>query len=83
MSDSIVQINGSQGEGGGQMVRSSLALALVTGRGVEIKNIRAKRQKPGLMQQQLTAVRAPPRLEMPRWKATRSARSGFASGLAR
>ncbi len=58
MSDSIVQIDGSQGEGGGQMVRSSLALALVTGRGVEIKNIRAKRQKPGLMQQQLTAVRA-------------------------
>ena len=40
------------------MVRSSLALALVTGRSVEIKNIRAKRKKPGLMEQHLTAVRA-------------------------
>jgi RNA 3'-terminal phosphate cyclase (ATP) len=58
MTDKLVQIDGSQGEGGGQMVRSSLALSLVTGRSVEIQHIRAKRQKPGLMQQHLTAVRA-------------------------
>ena len=58
MIDELVQIDGSHGEGGGQMVRSSLALSLVTGRSVEIKNIRARRQKPGLMQQHLTAVRA-------------------------
>jgi RNA 3'-terminal phosphate cyclase (ATP) len=58
MTDEIVHIDGAQGEGGGQMVRSSLALALVTGRSVEILNIRAKRKKPGLMQQHLTAVRA-------------------------
>ncbi len=58
MTDDLVQIDGSQGEGGGQMVRSSLALALVTGRSVEIRNIRAKRKKPGLMEQHLTAVRA-------------------------
>jgi RNA 3'-terminal phosphate cyclase (ATP) len=51
-------INGAQGEGGGQIVRSSLALALVTGKSVTIENIRAGREKPGLMRQHLTAVRA-------------------------
>jgi RNA 3'-terminal phosphate cyclase (ATP) len=51
-------IDGSQGEGGGQILRSSLALALVTGRPVRIENIRAGREKPGLMRQHLTAVRA-------------------------
>lgn len=51
-------IDGSQGEGGGQIVRSSLALALVTGRPVAIENIRAGRDKPGLMRQHLTAVQA-------------------------
>ena len=51
-------INGAQGEGGGQIVRSSLALALVTGRSVAIHDIRAGRKKPGLMRQHLAAVRA-------------------------
>jgi RNA 3'-terminal phosphate cyclase (ATP) len=51
-------IDGSQGEGGGQIVRSSLALSLVTGRPVVIENIRAGREKTGLMRQHLTAVRA-------------------------
>ena len=41
-------IDGSQGEGGGQIVRSSLALALVTGQAVTIENVRARRKKPGL-----------------------------------
>lgn len=54
----MLTIDGSFGEGGGQIVRSSLALALVTGRPVVIDNIRARRQKPGLRQQHLTAVRA-------------------------
>jgi RNA 3'-terminal phosphate cyclase (ATP) len=58
LTDELVRIDGSQGEGGGQIVRSSLALALVTGRSVEINNIRAKRKKPGLMEQHLTSVRA-------------------------
>lgn len=53
-----VHINGSQGEGGGQILRSSLALALVTGRTVSVENIRAGRAKPGLMKQHLTAVQA-------------------------
>ena len=57
MTDSI-HIDGSQGEGGGQIVRSSLALALVAGRPLTIDNIRAGREKPGLMRQHLTAVNA-------------------------
>src|SRR5690606_20406144 len=43
-----LHIDGSQGEGGGQIIRSSLALALVTGRTVTIDRIRAGRPKPGL-----------------------------------
>jgi RNA 3'-terminal phosphate cyclase (ATP) len=53
-----VYIDGSQGEGGGQIVRSSLALALVTGRPVSITRVRAARQRPGLMRQHLAAVHA-------------------------
>jgi len=54
----MLQIDGSRGEGGGQMLRTSLALALVTGQPVRVTNIRAGRSKPGLMRQHLTAVRA-------------------------
>jgi RNA 3'-terminal phosphate cyclase (ATP) len=54
----MLNIDGSFGEGGGQIIRSSLALALVTGRPFTIDNIRARRQKPGLRQQHLTAVHA-------------------------
>ena len=57
MTDTLI-IDGSFGEGGGQIVRSSLALSLVTGRPCVIENIRAGRKKPGLMRQHLTAVRA-------------------------
>lgn len=51
-------IDGSQGEGGGQILRSSLALAMVTGQGCRVEKIRAGRKKPGLMRQHLTAARA-------------------------
>ena len=51
-------IDGSFGEGGGQILRSSLSLSLVTGKPFGIQNIRANRQKPGLLRQHLTAVRA-------------------------
>ena len=54
----MIEIDGSFGEGGGQIVRSSLALSLVTGRAFTIVNMRAGRNKPGLMRQHLTAVRA-------------------------
>ncbi len=53
-----VLIDGSEGEGGGQVLRSSLTLSLVTGKPVKIEKIRAKRKKPGLLRQHLTAVQA-------------------------
>lgn len=61
VTDTIV-IDGSEGEGGGQMVRSSMALAVVTGKPVQIDNIRAGRSKPGLGRQHLTSVRAAARI---------------------
>jgi RNA 3'-terminal phosphate cyclase (ATP) len=54
----VVTIDGSYGEGGGQVLRTSLALAAITGQTVRIEHIRAGRQKPGLRPQHLTAVRA-------------------------
>jgi RNA 3'-terminal phosphate cyclase (ATP) len=53
-----IHLDGSQGEGGGQIVRSSLALSLVTGQSFTIENLRGRREKPGLARQHLTAVRA-------------------------
>jgi len=54
----MIKIDGSQGEGGGQILRSSLTLSLMTGKGVQISNIRNKRKKPGLQHQHLCAVKA-------------------------
>jgi RNA 3'-terminal phosphate cyclase (ATP) len=54
----MLHIDGSIGEGGGQIVRTALALSLVTGTPFEITNIRANRRKPGLMRQHLTGLRA-------------------------
>jgi RNA 3'-terminal phosphate cyclase (ATP) len=54
----MITIDGSQGEGGGQILRTSLALSLVTGQPFRLENIRAGRQKPGLLRQHLTAVEA-------------------------
>ncbi len=51
-------IDGTHGEGGGQVLRTSLALSLVTGQPFCIKNIRAGRKKAGLMRQHLTCVNA-------------------------
>ena len=51
-------IDGSQGEGGGQILRTSLALSIITRTPIRIEKIRAKRDKPGLRRQHLTAVRA-------------------------
>ncbi|MBN1250040.1 MAG: RNA 3'-phosphate cyclase [Anaerolineae bacterium] len=54
----MLEIDGSHGEGGGQILRSALALAAVTGRPVHLTRIRANRSKPGLRPQHLTAVLA-------------------------
>lgn len=53
-----ITVDGAAGEGGGQILRTSLALSLVTGKPVRVTNIRAGRSKPGLLRQHLTAVRA-------------------------
>ncbi|MCP3920783.1 MAG: RNA 3'-terminal phosphate cyclase [bacterium] len=53
-----IRIDGRRGEGGGQILRSSLALAAATGTPFEITNIRGGRKRPGLLRQHLTAVRA-------------------------
>ena len=44
----MITIDGAQGEGGGQIVRTSLALSMVTGTPFRAVNVRAKRDKPGL-----------------------------------
>lgn len=53
-----IDIDGSLGEGGGQILRTSLALSLVTGQPFRITGIRAGRKKPGILRQHLTAIRA-------------------------
>jgi RNA 3'-terminal phosphate cyclase (ATP) len=54
----MVELDGSLGEGGGQILRTALALSLITGQAFRIDNIRAKRPKPGLMRQHLACVQA-------------------------
>lgn len=54
----MITIDGAVGEGGGQILRTSLALSLVTGEPFRIEHIRANRPKPGLLHQHLAAVRA-------------------------
>ena len=58
MSENLLELDGSFGEGGGQILRTSLALALITGRGFHLRNVRAGRSKPGLQPQHLAGVRA-------------------------
>ena len=52
-----VDIDGSRGEGGGQILRTALSLAVVTGRKLRMKRIRANRKRPGLQRQHMAAVR--------------------------
>ncbi|MFN3432443.1 MAG: RNA 3'-terminal phosphate cyclase [Candidatus Sericytochromatia bacterium] len=53
-----LRIDGSHGEGGGQIIRTALSLSALTGRPLELINIRAGRPKPGLQAQHLTSVLA-------------------------
>src|SRR2546421_10620029 len=54
----LIHIDGSYGEGGGQIIRTSLSLSAITGKSVEVADVRARRSKPGLQPQHLAAVRA-------------------------
>lgn len=54
----MLRIDGAKGEGGGQVLRTALSLALITGTGFELVNLRARRTPPGLRPQHLRAVEA-------------------------
>ena len=58
MNKKVKIIDGSQGEGGGQILRSTLALSMCTNTPVRIENIRAGRRRSGLLRQHLACVRA-------------------------
>jgi len=53
-----IELDGSRGEGGGQILRTALSLSMITGIPFAIERIRAGRRKPGLLRQHLTAVQA-------------------------
>lgn len=67
----MITLDGSFGEGGGQILRSSLALSLITGQPFRIERIRARRKKPGLLKQHLTAVMAAARVGSARVEGAR------------
>lgn len=54
----MIEIDGSYGSGGGQIIRSAIAMSALTGKPCRILNVRAKREKPGLKAQHLTGVKA-------------------------
>jgi RNA 3'-terminal phosphate cyclase (ATP) len=58
MTDPVIALDASHGEGGGQVLRAALALAVALGRTLSLTNIRVRRPKPGLQPQHLAAVRA-------------------------
>lgn len=67
----MIEIDGAMGEGGGQVLRSALSLALLTGQPVHLTNIRANRAKPGLGFQHCTAVQAAARISQARLEGHR------------
>lgn len=57
LSARLVKIDGSQGEGGGQIVRTAISLSTITGKPVEVTNIRANRVNPGLRPQHVAGIK--------------------------
>ena len=53
----LIKIDGSQGEGGGQILRTAISLSAITGKPVEVTKIRANRSNPGLRPQHVTAIK--------------------------
>ena len=58
----MITIDGTTGEGGGQVLRTALSLAAITAKPFVMENIRGRRSKPGLRQQHLTCVEAAARI---------------------
>lgn len=54
----MIRIDGSTGEGGGQVLRTALSLSAITGEAISLERIRVRRPRPGLMRQHLTCARA-------------------------
>ncbi len=58
----MIEVDGSYGEGGGQILRTSIALSAVTGQEVRITDIRADRPRPGLAPSHITSIEAVARM---------------------
>lgn len=54
----VIHLDGSQGEGGGQIVRTAVTMSCITGTPIHIENVRANRDSPGLRPQHVTAIQA-------------------------
>ncbi len=78
----MIALDGAQGEGGGQILRSALSLSMITGQPFTITSIRAGRAKPGLLRQHLTAVKAAAEICRATVEGRSWGRSVWSSGLA-